>query len=164
MSSLRSTSPSRTKPSKSLTVQPSDEDSTSFVKVYLRIRPLNDREETDKSVIPWQFNKTQIRSTHGVLRTTTFDRILPPEVSQKETYDEIVKPGTTYVQSVEYLQLMKDAKVVLEAFYNASLSASNLANTHIKLAREKGESVENYTKVVNGHSFNLQELASDYNV
>jgi hypothetical protein len=89
MSSLRSTSPSRTKPSKSLTVQPSDEDSTSFVKVYLRIRPLNDREETDKSVISWQFNKTQIRSTHGALRTTTFDRILPPEVSQKETYDEI---------------------------------------------------------------------------
>ena len=82
----------------------------------------------------------------------------------KETYDEIVKPGTTYVQSVEYLQLMKDAKVVLEAFYNASLRASNLANTHINLAREKGELVENYTKVVNDYSFNLQELASDYNV
>ena len=59
---------------------------------------------------------------------------------------------------------MKDAKVVLEAFYNASLRASNLANTHINLAREKGELVENYTKVVNDYSFNLQELASDYNV
>lgn len=82
----------------------------------------------------------------------------------KETYDEIVKPGTTYVQSVEYLQLMKDAKVVLEAFYTASLSASNLATTHINLAREKGDKAENYTKDVNDYSAKLQELASDYSV
>jgi hypothetical protein len=82
----------------------------------------------------------------------------------KETYDEITKPGTTYVQSVEYLQLMKDSKVVLEAFYNAALQAEILANTHINLAREKGELAENYTKAVNDYSVKLQELASDYNV
>jgi centromeric protein E len=69
-----------------------------FVKVFLRIRPLNEREQSDDSVeIPWQFNRTQIkiRSNTTALRTTSFDRILSPETNQQMCYDQVAKSLVT---------------------------------------------------------------------
>ena len=66
------------------------------VKVFLRIRPLNDREnKDDATVIPWQYSKKQIRSfatTHGAQRTTSFDAVLAPDMNQKETYQSVAEP------------------------------------------------------------------------
>ena len=81
-----------------------------------------------------------------------------------ETYTEITNPGTTYTESLEYLQLIKDAKVVLDAFYNAALEAQVLATTHISSAREQGISAEQYAKLVKDDSTTLNDLAADYNV
>ena len=70
--------------------------SNDFVKVFLRIRPLNDREnKDDATVIPWQYSKKQIRSfatTHGAQRTTSFDAVLAPDMNQKETYQSVAEP------------------------------------------------------------------------
>lgn len=70
--------------------------SNDFVKVFLRIRPLNDRENLDDTtVIPWQYSKKQIRSfatTHGAQRTTSFDAVLAPDMNQKETYQSVAEP------------------------------------------------------------------------
>lgn len=81
-----------------------------------------------------------------------------------ETYTEITNPGTTYTESLEYLQLIKDAKVVLDAFYNAALEAQVSATAHISSAREQGTLAEQYVKLVKDDSTILNELATDYSV
>ena len=78
---------------------PDKEDTESdhaYVKVYIRIRPLNKRELTDADiVIPWQYSQKQIRSTntaHGASRSTTFDGVLGPETTQKMCYNNVASP------------------------------------------------------------------------
>ena len=61
------------------------------VKVYLRIRPLNQKESEHSDSIPWEYSKTQIRTTKSTTsqRTSTFDSVLGPESTQEETFKHV---------------------------------------------------------------------------
>ena len=88
---------SRLSPKRSTTPDKEDTESDhAYVKVYIRIRPLNKRELTDADiVIPWQYSQKQIRSTntaHGASRSTTFDGVLGPETTQKMCYNNVASP------------------------------------------------------------------------
>lgn len=63
------------------------------VRVFVRIRPLNKREEAEKQTIGWNFNETSmLEDTPNGQRVYAYDHCFGPKSTNQETYDIVGKP------------------------------------------------------------------------
>lgn len=73
-----------------------DDDTTGFdeaVKVFVRIRPLNKREISEKQTIGWDYNDTSmLEDTQNGQRVYAYDHCFGPNSTNLETYDIVGKP------------------------------------------------------------------------
>jgi centromeric protein E len=63
------------------------------VRVFVRIRPLNKREQAEKQTIGWNLNETSmLEDTPNGQRVYAYDHCFGPDCNNQETYDIVGKP------------------------------------------------------------------------
>ena len=69
------------------------DDAETTVKVFIRIRPLNKREISEKQTIGWNYNKTaMLEETPNGVRVYSYDQVFGLKSNNADTYALVGKP------------------------------------------------------------------------